>query len=141
MANPDRARKLLIRTALATSSTIATLFGAQNLALLDGTTFQQVEAVTTTTITADTTALTIEQAEPSLVIQKTAPNFVILRHATNGTNSANTQPPSQNQNVNTRNIQPPIPSQMAAPAPIIVQQAGQTVYVQQPAPQITESSK
>ena len=37
MANPDRARKLFVRSALVTSTTIATFVGAQNLAMLDAT--------------------------------------------------------------------------------------------------------
>jgi hypothetical protein len=131
MANTDRTRKLLVRSALATSTTIATFIGAQNLAMLDINQFSFTEPTAiesvTTTMTADTTGsqVLIQAAAPNLVIQRAAPSIIILRQP--GTQTATTagQPI-------TMAIQPPSPSQLAAPAPVIVQQSGATTFVQQP---------
>lgn len=145
MANPDRARKLLIRTALATGSTIATLLGAQNLALLDSALFQP-----TTLLPAEPAATTITstlvpaQTTPDLIIQQAAPNFVILRHANPSGNSSAAPVNVQSNTAQTDGrvvFQPPVPNALAAPSPIVVQQPGQTVYVQQPVPQTSKSSR
>jgi len=129
MANTDRARKLLIRTALATSSTIATLFGAQNLALLDGASFQQIDTQTV----SDTGVSDTPQTDSTLTINTAAPSFVILRHAS-------TDSTQLNQATNMVVVQPPLPNQIAI-VPEGVQQSAQTIVVQQPVRQRTRSSR
>ncbi len=133
MANTDRARKLLVRTALVTSTTIATIVGAQNLAMLDASQFLATETPVTENVTAlspNTTATPVEvvRAAPELTILQEAPSIIILRQS--GEVSA-TRPVTGSTN-NTTPIQPPIPAQIAAPDPVIVQQ---------PVPQQSRSSR
>lgn len=133
MANTDRARKLLVRTALVTSTTIATIVGAQNLAMLDANQF----LATATPSTADgiafspntmPTPVEIVQTAPEITILQAAPGIIILRQsgevsaAASVTGSPNSSTP----------IQPPIAAQIAAPDPVIVQQ---------PVPQRSQSSR
>lgn len=133
MANTDRARKLLVRTALVTSTTVATIVGAQNLAMLDASRF----LATQTPLTDNTVVLSpvetatpvgVIRAAPEITILQAAPSIIILRQSgelsaalpvTGGTNSNTT-------------IQPPNPSQITAPNPLIVQQ---------PVPQQSRSSR
>lgn len=144
MANPDRARKLLMRTALVTSSTIATLIGAQNLAMLDASRWQQsatpsqdtsvllpvaVTAVPQGTAIAGTEAVAIQQAAPSITILRQPGQVQAASPAQSG-GSAPTN--------HTAQIQPPSPVQLAAPAPQVIQQP-QAVY--QPVPQQGRSSR
>ncbi|HEX2905790.1 MAG TPA: hypothetical protein VHO69_02940 [Phototrophicaceae bacterium] len=135
MANTDRARKLLVRTALVTSTTMATMIGAQNLAMLDAKQFQPtvtpvVENVAALAPAATPTAvIAVMQAMPEITIVRAAPSIIVLRQSgqvqalppvvTSGTNPAN-------------GIQPPVPAQLAAPDPIIVQQ---------PVPQVSQSTR
>ena len=133
MANTDRARKLLVRTALVTSTTIATIVGAQNLAMLDANQFLTTETPETGNVIALSPSATVTPAEvvraaPELTSLQAAPSIIILRQSgqvsralpvTGSTNTTNT-------------IQPPIPAQIAAPDPVIVQQ---------PAPQQSQSSR
>jgi len=55
------AKRFIVRTALITGSSLATIFGAQNLIMLDmatsDTTTAQVSEVQTTTTTSDTTSV------------------------------------------------------------------------------------
>ncbi|MFN8528888.1 MAG: hypothetical protein U0670_09780 [Anaerolineae bacterium] len=149
MANPDRARKLLVRSALVTSATIATFVGAQNLAMLDAT---QLEAVFTPSPSAAvvnplpeiTTPVAIVNAAPGLVIQQSAPSIIILRRAGQSTGAVN------NGSSASVGFQPPAPAEIAAPAPVIVQQPGAgspqvaapaPVIVQQPVVQSSRSSR
>ncbi|MBW4437816.1 MAG: hypothetical protein KME04_11815 [Pleurocapsa minor GSE-CHR-MK-17-07R] len=134
MANTDRARKLLIRSALVTTTTIATVFGAQNLAMLDARQILELtqtpapEAITLVPLADGTSApATVAQQAPALTIQQAAPSIIILRQS--GQASAASQPivsapaapsaPQSSQAV----IQPPAPQQLSAPAPVIMQQA------------------
>ncbi|MEO0562384.1 MAG: hypothetical protein AAF125_09725 [Chloroflexota bacterium] len=66
--NKDRSRKLLVRTALVTSTTIATLIGAQQLAFRD----MQLSANPATTAETTQMAATGE-------VQQAAPHLTILR--------------------------------------------------------------
>ncbi|PJF43683.1 MAG: hypothetical protein CUN55_07805 [Phototrophicales bacterium] len=130
MTNTDRARKLLIRSALVTSTTIATLIGAQNLAVLDARNFQVDTSLSSKSnevgvvIPSDMpTPVQIEQVAPSVTIQHAAPSVIILRQSgqlsTSKPSVANVtsiQPPVPSQ------IQPPVPSQINPPAPVVVQQ-------------------
>lgn len=133
MANTDRARKLLVRTALVTSTTIATIVGAQNLAMLDANQFLATEtpmAENAIALSPNTTATSVEivRATPEVTILQAAPSIIILRQSgevssvlpvTGSTNTNNT-------------IQSPIPAQIAAPDPVIIQQ---------PVPQQSRSSR
>jgi hypothetical protein len=119
MANPDRTRKLLVRSALVTSATIATFVGAQNLAMLDATRLEALftpEAVVVNPLAEITTPVPVVRAAPDLVIQQAAPSIIILRRAGDAAVSVN--PGGSSPVV----IQPPAPAEVAAPAPVIVQQ-------------------
>lgn len=133
MANTDRARKLLVRTALVTSTTIATLIGAQNLAMLDASQFLATETPVTDNVDAllpggTNTPVAVMRAAPELTILQAAPSIIILRQS--GEVSA-ALPLNGGANSNTT-IQPPIPAQISAPNPVIVQQ---------PVPQPSRSSR
>ena len=134
MTNSDRARKMLARTALVTSTTIATLVGAQNFAMLDARAFQTSEAASTPVspevvvvppVAANTPAA-VERAAPTITILHAAPSITILRQSGQ---PVRVQPPA----ASVTSIQPPVPSQIAAPAPVVV--------VQQPVPQPSRSSR
>ena len=121
MANTDRSRKLLIRTALVTSSTIATLVGAQNLAMLDARQAETTEALALEptlpllpTLPPATIVPTV--IAPTAEIIHAAPSITILRRA--GQAGPIQVPAIQPAAVA---IQPPAPVQLAAPAPVIVQ--------------------
>ena len=191
----DRARKLFIRTALVTSSTVATLIGAQNLALLDTKQFQSANEdtplvfdsvnggnlsteftsppiVTTEWILPTVTPMNQQQSilptpTTTMTLQISAPSITILRrngHPSQSVVSTQTdlavvsmagiQPPAQAVITSQPAIQPPVPSTLPDPDPIIIQQQvapaieqsqqvqQETVIVQQqPAPQTTRSSR
>src|SRR5687768_4670350 len=109
MANTDRARKLLVRTALVTSTTIATLIGAQNLAMLDASQLQATQTPLTDNVVArslneNNTPVPVIHAAPEVTILQVAPSIVILRQSGE---VAITLPA----------IQPPNPVQISAPDP------------------------
>lgn len=109
MANTDRARKLLVRTALATSTTIATLVGAQNFAMLDSNSFQSVGNLPLENIAVDANSpVTIEHVAPDITISHVAPTITVLRHS--------------GQVANTSNTQSVVQSQVRAPQPVVVRQ-------------------
>ena len=132
MANVDRTRKLLVRTALVTSSTIATLVGAQNLALQDVSPTEQVASPTIEQSGIPTAAAvsTIEAAlvipiSPTNAVAHAAPSVIILRRA-------GQSGPIQQQALQPASIQPPVPMQVAAPEPVFVQgEAPPPIIVQQ----------
>jgi hypothetical protein len=127
MATTDRARKLLVRTAFVTSTTIATLVGAQNLAMLDAkqllptdvnpnqstTGLQATDTAVPLSITSTTTDATIVQAAPSITILRQSGQQAVF--------SQPTIPAVSNTNRATV-IQPPS-AQVAAPQAVVVQQA------------------
>lgn len=131
MANVERSRKLLVRTALVTSSTIATLIGAQNLALLDTQKTSLdlapiAEATEIPTNIEPAVLATNVPATPTVEIIHAAPSVTILRRAGQ---AGPIQPAAAQPSV----IQPPAPVQAAAPPPVIVQgEAPPPVIVQQP---------
>lgn len=138
-AKPDRARKLIVRTALATSSTIATLVGAQNLAMLDANRFQQEAALSPDEIAiAPTTTLTGAPGETGAIIQQAAPSIIILRTAGQAQSQSQSASSQSFSAPASRNILPPNPVELAAPPPQIVTQS---VAVFQSAPQRTRSSR
>ncbi|MCB9461129.1 MAG: hypothetical protein H6670_15850 [Anaerolineaceae bacterium] len=152
MANTDRGRKLLVRSAMVTSTTIATLVGSQNLAMLDARAFQLtatpqtdglVQAAPTTVqpTTADTaqlvptdvipTQIEIVHSAPDITILRAAPDITILQQS--GTNLSS-QPAATSNVV----IQPPVPAEIAPPEPIVMvqpQPAVQNPPQAAPAPQ------
>ncbi|MBK9126105.1 MAG: hypothetical protein IPM16_23660 [Chloroflexi bacterium] len=140
MANTDRTRKLLVRTALVTSTTIATVVGAQNIAMLDALQLQATPPAQDIPLQvldtpADTAA--VLQAAPQLSIVRAAPSIIILRQA--GQVQA---PQAAASSSTTAVIQPPVPAQLAPPAPIIVQQqapAPQQQVAVAPAPAVQQS--
>ncbi len=112
MANTDRARKLLVRTALATSTTIATLVGAQNFAMLDSNSFQSLDNLPLDNVAVDAnTPLTIDHVAPDITISHVAPTITVLRHSGQVANTANTS-----------SVQAPAPSQVRIPQPVVVRQ-------------------
>ena len=141
MANTDRARKLLVRTALVTSTTIATLIGAQNLAMLDARDFQtetpapgtESNEVVVVTPLATRTPAAIERAAPDITIMNVAPSITILRQS----GQVNTSQPVA---ASVTRIQPPAPSQITAPNPV-VNAAPNPVVVPQPVPPRSQSSR
>ncbi|MBZ0301028.1 MAG: hypothetical protein K8J31_14870 [Anaerolineae bacterium] len=128
MANSDRARKLLVRTALVTSSTIATLVGAQNLAMLDNTQFAQNPTTPDTVLELSSEDLAsdtaINNVAPELAIVRAAPSITIIRQS--------------GQERTASLIQPPDPVAVATPQPVIVQPQPQ---VSAPQPVIIQSSQ
>ncbi len=136
--NPDRARRLLVRTALITGSTVATVIGAQGLAMLDRQTAANItpgEAADNLVSAVSSGAAIQSGATPAQEIAgltaqhnivHAAPSIIILRQPgkTVAERSPNQQPI----------IQPPNPVQLAAPPPIIIQQ------VAVPAAPLTASS-
>ncbi len=123
MANPDRARKLLVRSALVTSTTIATFLGAQNLAMLDTRQFELLLTPSPEVVNMlpPTEAIppTVQAAAPTLVIQQAAPSIIILRQSANPGSGSQPTPFIVQQ---LAAIQPPAPAVISVPAPVIVQQ-------------------
>jgi len=131
MANTDRARKLLVRTALVTSTTIATIVGAQNLAMLDASQFlvsqtPAVENIVALSPIETSTPVAVIRTAPEITILQAAPSIIILRQS----GQVSTALPVTGRANNT--IQPPIPAQVIAPDPVIIQQ---------PVPQQSRSSR
>jgi hypothetical protein len=118
----DRSKRLAIRATLVTSSTVATILGAQSLALID----LQRQAADPTEVSEPATAAPLNSNTP--IFEATlqprtpaaaAPFIVILRGSTKATApQTSAQPPA---------IQPPAPVEIVPPAPVIVQQAAPQV--------------
>lgn len=147
MSQSDRSRKLFVRSVLAGTSTLATLMGAQSLALMDNKPLDDevAEAVAaqssllptvatfpsaTSTPADDELAEVGEAVEPTIL--KVEPSITIFRNAgsantTNNSvaNTTNQQKPSVTVMSNTNHnsvIQPPSPVELAAPDPIVIVQ-------------------
>ena len=117
MANTDRTRKLLVRTALATSTTIATVVGAQNFAMLD-----TQQGLFNNTPSAAQAPLPITHAAPNLTIMHVAPSITVLRQS-GVVNTAASLPTPLPSSVPTQNLQAPTTSQQfSAPQPRIIRQ-------------------
>lgn len=140
MASSDNARKLLVRTALVTGTTVATLFGAQTLALMDTQTFSEILTPEAVTNPADTFAepdIFVVSPTTTVTIQRAAPSVTILRRP--GSTVTDAQATAPQSNGTSLVIQPPSPVVLAAPAPVIVQQAGgQQVASSGPAPVVVQ---
>lgn len=141
MASSDNARKLLVRTALVTGSTVATLFGAQTLALMDAQTFSEILTPEAVANPAEMVAQQdIIEISPTtqVVIQRAAPSVTILRRP-GTTRTTDAQAAAPQSSTAGMAIQPPSPVVLAAPAPVIVQQAGSQVASAGPAPVIVQA--
>ena len=136
MANLDRSKKALVRVALVSGSTVATLVGAQTVATIDQTS-RLNDAIPAVTEAAPAPIVTLPPtAEPTALVLHQAPSVVLLRTPqapTTNTRSVNSAPviaPPAAQA-----IMPPNPQALSAPAPVIVQQQ------QQQAPAASQSSR
>ncbi len=136
MANLDRSKKALVRVALVSGSTIATLVGAQTVATIDQTA-RLNDAIPAATEAAPAPTATMQPtAQPTALIFHQAPSVVLLRtpqSPTTNTRSVNSAPviaPPAAQM-----ILPPNPQAISGPAPVIVQQQ------QQQAPVASQSSR
>ena len=123
MSGMNRSKRFIVRTTLITGSTLATIIGAQSLALLDQ---DQIADLTATpepiTVQAPaqepTPSLNPTAESPTATAAQAAPNIAILRHP--GQPTGQSAATTANQPVNTA-IQPPNPVQIAPPDPVIVQ--------------------
>lgn len=134
MPNLDRSKKLLVRVALVSGSTVAALFGAQTLAMFDQSA-QATERLLASTSTEAPPSTSV--AIPTVEIVHQAPSVVILR--SQQTSSPTGVRPATNTPANVvaapQVILPPSPQEISAPGPIIVQQQ------QQQAPAVSSSSR
>ena len=164
MPQPDRSRKLFVRSVLAGTSTLATLMGAQSLAMIDNLPIDEelpeevvVELTMIPTLATFPTSEPIptevenlqvsEPAEP--IILKVEPSITIFRQAGTANTDANvaittnqTAPSievASNVTHNTTVIQPPSPVQLAAPDPIVIVE--EPVVVQPPPVQIQQQQQ
>jgi len=126
----DRTKRIVIRATLVTSSTAATILGAQSLAFIDQQRQAAADATDTTEVSEPATAAPLPTLVPTVAptLQPrtpaaAAPTIVILR----GSNQATAPQPTS--------IQPPVPVQVAAPPPIVQQQPAPPPIVVQSAPQ------
>lgn len=133
MSNADRARKMLVRTALVTSATVATLIGAQSLAMLDARAVLNSDVPDPTAsqrvlvVTPEWSGATAEvkSTTPEVNIQVASPSITILRQS-GALSTAKPNVTSVNQ------LRPPSASLIVAPEPVILQQ---------PAPERGRSSR
>jgi len=156
MSNLDRSRKLFIRSLLAGTSTLATLIGAQSLAMMDSQAFEAtpvedvvIELTTIPTLMIlPTTASTTLNSQPIATVEpvllKVEPSITIFRQAgsVNETTSSQQNESPENiivaSNSNPLVIAPPNPVVLQAPDPIVIVEAPvviQQQVQQQPAPQ------
>jgi hypothetical protein len=137
-SNDDRSRKLFIRAALVSGSTVATLIGAQSLTWIDAARFAITATPDSSAEVSSSTNLQAEAAithiAPSLAIHYSPPSLVVLRRAgVPSQTSASLNPSGQSAPVSLGSIQPPAPivnqqQTIVVDQPVIVQQP---VYVQQ----------
>lgn len=146
MVDSDRARKLLVRSALVTGSTIATLVGAQNLAMIDMRQFELTNTQTATpeaivvvplqVVATSLPALTeTEQPTVEVTIARSAPSITILRQS-GDVNTLSSNSTSNTESTGQVVIQPPVASLMATQPPVVVQSQSETVYVTIPQPAV-----
>ena len=149
MSQSDRSRKLFVRSVLAGTTTLATLMGAQSLAMIDS---QPVEIIPEEELVVELTPLPTLASLPTAVptqvslennnlkleepteqpILHVEPSITIFRQpgSVNTNNTANVEiqinttrniaEPDTTVAQNTMVIQPPQPVELAAPEPIII---------------------
>ncbi len=153
MSNLDRSRKLFVRSVLAGTSTLATLMGAQSLALMDNQAFADDSEDTVVELTAIPTLMSFPTTEPVLensiptataepVLLKVEPSITIFRQAgavnetTLTTADAQPQELTVLSNSSPQMIAPPNPVELQAPDPIIIVE--DPVIIQQPVQQVQQ---
>jgi hypothetical protein len=101
-------KRFAVRTALVTSTTLATIVGAQALASLDAATFSSTPQAVVVPAGADSST------------PAAAPNIVILRHAGQDSGASNTDSQANASTINSQAIivQPPNPVQVTVPQPV-----------------------
>ena len=138
MAPMDSAKRMLVRTSLVAGSTVATLIGAQTLITVDQhdaalkAATAQVEALSTnanvsqTIVQPTVTTAVVVHTAPTIQIAHVAPSIIVVRQpgqvAANQSVQAVAQQPTAVQIQSQAVIKPPVPVQIAAPAPVIIQQ-------------------
>lgn len=141
--NMNRPKRMLVRVTLVTGTTVATLIGAQTLALMDrqsllGTNNAANSNTPQPTLNSPLMPTTMS-VSPTIEIQHVAPSITILRQP--GQVVAQPASPQSSGNMPAQAaIQPPSPVQINAPAPIVVQQ-GSPVVIQQPSTATTQSTR
>lgn len=153
MSNLDRSRKLFVRSILAGTSTLATLMGAQSLALIDNQAFADDSEDTVIELTAIPTLMSFPTTEPVLensiptatadpVLLKVEPSITIFRQsgAVNDTTLTTVDPQPQEltvlSNSSPQMIAPPNPVELQTPDPIIIVE--DPVIIQQPVQQVQQ---
>lgn len=126
MANTDRARKLLVRTALTTSATIATLVGAQNFAMLDARQFQSNDAAILESVVLVSPAVTQAQ-----VAENALPAALAVTQAQIAESVALIAPEATQTPVVIEHVAPAITIVRAAPSITILRQAGDVSHAVQ----------
>jgi hypothetical protein len=126
-------KRFLVRTALVTGSTIATIVGAQSLAMLDS---KQLETIVSTLPTLVPTQTQATEVAASVV--NAAPAIIILRHPAQAATAIVTAPIVRRQSALAAAIQPPAPVVADAPAPVIIQAQSAVSAPSQP---VTRSSR
>lgn len=151
MANPDHARKLLVRSTIVTGVTVSTLVGAQSLALTDvQKMLGLVSPPNNGLVVSNPSALAASEVANPSAVQHIEPSVVILRRPGQASNTSVQQ---------TSNAGFALPQAVLAPAPapVIVPVQGQIIQssgspaqgqpsqpaqpVPQPIPQPTQPSR
>ena len=114
MANPNQGRKLLVRTALVTGATVATLIGAQSLSMLDASGLESEAAAGSPSVEKVTTTGEVIAA-PQGETRHAAPSVIVLRRPGQPMGAAGAGSGSIT-------IQPPNPVQLRNPDPVIMTQ-------------------
>ena len=160
MPAQDRSRKLFVRSVLAATTTLATLVGAQNLALMDSkptdenfdnnTVLELTPIPTPNNIVNNKTVADssgVSQNEPivetAIPILSVEPSIIFFRQSgspssleNNGSGStANQNNTTASLNNNTEVILPPSPVVLQAPEPVVIVEDPIVVIQQQPAQQ------
>lgn len=130
-------KRFIVRTALVTSTTLATIMGAQALASIDAAAFSEPTPPATELATqplAILTAPTTTHTTTTENVTASAPNLVILRHGgLQAPSNTNLRASSASPVSTSQQITPPNAVQVAPPAPVAQQSAP---VVQPPAPSI-----
>lgn len=133
------ARRFIVRTSLVTGSTIATIVGAQSLALLDLQANTQADAVAEPTQVVNTEAVHVEPT----IITESAPSVTIIRRPASQTNTTSAVAPSVSTNTSagttTSGSTPTnqVTSQIMPPNPV----QSQPVTISMPQQPTTRSSR
>ncbi|MBZ0316832.1 MAG: hypothetical protein K8L91_10480 [Anaerolineae bacterium] len=132
------ARRFIVRTSLVTGSTIATIVGAQSLALLDLQATTQADAVAEPTQAVNTEVVNVEPT----IITESAPSITIIRRPANQTTAnvapaVSSNPSSVNTTASGSTPTNQVTSQIMPPNPI----QSQPVTISMPQQPTTRSSR